>query len=203
MSRRSGKRRRGQSAAAPAAHRSASPTAPAQRKRVWRFLVLLLLIGGGLYAVYHYPYPPGSAPERMFGMVLGTYASATGAILNLLGPEVTVHGQSVSNGFDMRVVKSCDAMEAKCLFVAAVLAFPAPWLRRVIGVVAGLAALIGMNLVRLCSLYFIGLHWPSWFDVAHEEVWQFVTIAFAAGIWVLWAVWVTPRRKVAVADATD
>lgn len=203
MSKRSNRRRKRAEAVSRPSHASRPAGSPSPSRRVWRFVAVLVAVGGGLYAIYHYPYAEGSPPQRAFHSFLSAYAHTTATMLNLAGAGVTADGQNISNGFSMRVVKSCDAMEAKCLFVAAVLAFPAAWSRKILGIIFGLTILIAMNLVRLCSLYFIGRHYPDWFDVAHEEVWQLITIAFASGVWLLWAVWVAPTRKAQVPDAPN
>jgi exosortase/archaeosortase family protein len=69
-------------------------------------------------------------------------------------------------------------MEANMLFAAAVLALPAVWWRKAAALVAGLAALVAFNVVRLVSLYYVGVYLPAQFEVMHIDVWPVLMIAF-------------------------
>ena len=58
--------------------------------------------------------------------------------------------------------------------------------------------MIAVNVVRICSLYFVGVYAPSIFDVAHIDVWPVVIILAAAGEFVGWTYWMS-REPQAVA----
>ena len=82
-------------------------------------------------------------------------------------------------------------METNLLFVAAVVALPGTWRRKLVAVGAGVAALAAVNLARICSLYFVGLYAPSAFDAIHLEVWPLILVAVAVVMFVAWARWTT------------
>jgi exosortase/archaeosortase family protein len=73
------------------------------------------------------------------------------------------------------------------IFLAAVLAFPAPWKWRLGGLVLGILAIQAINLVRVVSLYLTGVYFPRIFDASHTVIWQTVVILFGVLLWVFWA----------------
>jgi len=44
-----------------------------------------------------------------------------------------------------------------------------------------------VNVVRLASLFYVGIHWPGILDVVHQLVWQSLVIVIAVSLWLLWA----------------
>ncbi|TWT44167.1 Transmembrane exosortase [Phycisphaerae bacterium RAS1] len=165
------------------------------RGRVPRFILVMALLMGGFYAFYYAPASPESFNGRFIRGYLSLYAQAAGGVLRTAGFQAAVTGQSISGDFSVTIIKGCDAMEPKALFIAAVLAFPAPWRRKLAGMIAGLLALIAINLFRIVSLYWIGAKAPAWFDLAHLEVWQSILVLVSVALWVLWALWATRRPK--------
>lgn len=86
----------------------------------------------------------------------------------------------------------CDALEPIVYFGAAVMAFPAAWKRRLIGLALGIPALFVLNIARIVSLYFVATRRPDWFDAAHRDIWQPLFIAATLGLWFTW-VMLLPR----------
>gem|GEM_PF-5404655 len=43
------------------------------------------------------------------------------------------------------------------------LAFPAPLNRKIPGIILGIALLLSLNLLRITSLYLVGVHFPRFF----------------------------------------
>lgn len=90
--------------------------------------------------------------------------------------------------FRFEIIPECGAMEIFAIYLAAVLAFPTTWLKRIIGVVAGLPLMYAVNIFRLACLAFIGAYTSGgqWFDFAHHFVWQGVYIIFVVAVWLGW-----------------
>ncbi len=115
-------------------------------------------------------------------------ARVTGGILNLLGHRTVVTGSTVSSeAFGITVVTACTGLFTTGLFLIAVITFPAGWTSKLIGVGLGVGGIFLLNVVRLVSLYYIGVHLPGLLDPAHQLVWQSVLIVFAVALWLLWA----------------
>lgn len=96
----------------------------------------------------------------------------------------------------MRVGGGCDAIEGMLAFVAAVLVSPTTWTRRLIGVMAGVAAICVINVARLVALFLIGAHAREFFDVMHNEVFQGLLIAAIVAIWIAWLHWAMKPTRV-------
>ena len=115
-------------------------------------------------------------------------ATITAGILTLFGHAAVVAGSTVQTDvFGISVVTACTGLFTTGLYVIAVLAFPARWRARAIGLAMGIGGIFVLNLIRLVSLYFIGVHFPGVLDLAHQGIWQAVFIVFAVVLWLLWA----------------
>jgi exosortase/archaeosortase family protein len=131
--------------------------------------------------------------DRLFFQYLRANAWLSGAIVNLFGQACQVTDVTLRSGaFAISVRRGCDALEPAWFFCAAVLSFPAPFARKLPGVLAGSAVILLLNLARIVSLFFLGLRSPGLFDAAHLEVWPAVFIVAAI---VLWAAWICWARK--------
>lgn len=160
----------------------------AAKRPVLRFVAIFGLLMAVFYCVFYTP--PAQAPglDRVFEWHLTRYAEASGALLNVLGYGVTVTGTRIHAArFAVEVVRGCDGMEAMAMFVAAVLAFPARFKAKMWGIGIGVPALALLNLVRIVSLYVIGVHFHSIFETAHLGVWQTVFILATIVLWFVWA----------------
>ncbi len=127
---------------------------------------------------------------------VATHANAwlSAGALRVLGAEARSEGSQVDSSlFDFNIIFECTAVYPMALFVAAVLAYPAPWRPKLLGIALGLPALVFLNLVRIVSLIYIG-HWyrPA-FETAHLLVWQSLIVFLTVLLWVLWASLVVGR----------
>ena len=115
-------------------------------------------------------------------------AKISAAILNALGERVLVEGTRIhSPAFAVEIENGCNGLETVLLFVSAVLAFPAPWKRRLLGLAAGFGAIEAFNLIRVVTLFWIGAHRPGLFAASHTIVWQSLVVLFGVMLFLLWA----------------
>ena len=101
--------------------------------------------------------------------------------------------------FTFRVVPDCGAIPSMSIYFAAIIAFPALWRKKFVGVVVGLIALYFINVARLATLAYIGAIDPTpdnrWFNFIHEYVWQGIFLVFVVAIWMMWIEFVVRVRK--------
>lgn len=161
-------------------------------RQLW-FGIRFAAIATLLFGIYTFPYEESGRSERFFTQYLSGYACMAGAALSLIEPGVRVVGQDIVGRFSLRIVKSCDAMDAVILFVAAVCAFPVRWSDRAWGVVLGALSLVAVNVVRICSLYFVGIYHVRQFEVFHLEVWPLLMVCSASFGFLLWMSWACAR----------
>jgi exosortase/archaeosortase family protein len=145
-----------------------------------RFALKYALIAGVLFAIYAFPFDLFGARSDWLSGYLAAYARLAGGVLSLFENGVVVSGARIDGRFPMEIVRNCDAIEINILFVSAVLAFPAPWRKRLSALAVGLTALVALNVLRICLLYFIGVYAPARFAVAHEQVFPLLLVVAAA-----------------------
>jgi exosortase H (IPTLxxWG-CTERM-specific) len=125
-------------------------------------------------------------------------ARVSGAILNALGEPAAVAGTQIrSPAFAVQIENGCNGLETVLLFAAAVLSFPAPWKRRLAGLLLGFAAIELVNLVRVISLFWIGVHRPALFSASHTVLWQSLLVLFGVLLFLSWAARARPTGPAA------
>ncbi|HTQ31260.1 MAG TPA: exosortase H [Opitutaceae bacterium] len=128
--------------------------------------------------------------DRLLYVYLAANARLSGAILNWFGQASHVSEVTIRSArFAISVRRGCDAIEPAWFFCAAVLSFPAPWARKIPGLLAGAALILVMNLARIVSLFLIGVYSPRFFSVAHLEIWPVLFILAAILFWAIWIKW--------------
>ena len=165
-----------------------------------RFALRFAAVAAALFSIYAYPYPEHGRAERWFGSYLHAYARLGGAVISVFDRTATVTGNVIAGRFSLSIVKTCDAMEANLLFIAAVVAFPGRWTRRLVAAAAGVAALVVLNVTRICSLYFVGVHAPSAFELLHIEIWPLLLVVAAAIDFGLCAWWMARPSRARLLD---
>ena len=151
-----------------------------------RFVVILLI----LYVVVAL----NQVNDRVIVPFTEVITGAVGALMRGVDPHVQVSGTTISSGaFAIDVRNGCNAVETMMLFTAALLAFPASPRRRLIGLVIGLPLIQLLNVVRLASLLWLGVHHRPLFDLFHVAVWQAVMILIGVAIFAAWSSSVTTQ----------
>jgi exosortase H (IPTLxxWG-CTERM-specific) len=131
-------------------------------------------------------------------------ARVSAAGLRLLGEDASVTGTEIrSSRFAVNIENGCNGVETALLFGAAVLAFPAPWRRRLLGLLAGFVAIQAINLVRVVSLFWIGAHRPALFSSSHTVLWQSIVVLCGVLLFLAWATREQKARAAAVASPAD
>lgn len=150
-----------------------------------RFFTLFVVILLALFAAEL------TAPGQSAVVIPWTDALAriSAGLIMIFDPHVTVFGkilQSTRNGFAISIEAGCNGIEAAIILIAAMLAFPAPWKHRAIGILAGLAAVQALNIVRVVSLFYLGQWNFKAFEWAHFYLWQALIMLDALIVWLLW-----------------
>lgn len=118
----------------------------------------------------------------------GGIAKASGIALNVIGQGISMDGTKIRNErFAVNIRNGCNGVETMIIFLAAVIAFPAPWKARIAGLVIGILAIQAVNLIRVVALFLTGAYFPSFFDSSHTVVWQTIVILSGVLLWIFWA----------------
>ena len=116
-------------------------------------------------------------------------ASASASLMTLVDPQVVASGKvlrSSATGFGVSIEAGCNGVEAALILIAAMLAYPAPWRHRVIGMLAGLAAVQALNIVRVISLFYVGQWSPRAFEWSHLYLWQALIMLDVLIVFLVW-----------------
>lgn len=161
------------------------PLVPSTRRLGLRFALTYAAIAAVAFAVYAFPFELFGAEGDWLAGYLAAYARLAGAVLGLVEPSVVVSGAVIYGRFPMEIVRNCDAIEVNILFASAVLALPLRWRPKLVALLAGLASLVALNVLRICGLYYLGVSSPSAFKVAHEEIFPLVLVAATAALFLV------------------
>jgi exosortase H (IPTLxxWG-CTERM-specific) len=150
-----------------------------------RFFVLFLVLLAVLFGLELTP------PGQHFVVMpwTNTLARIAAAIVTLFDPDVTATAnvlRSASSNFAVSIEAGCNGVEATLVLLAAMLAFPASWRRKALGLAAGIVAVQGLNVVRVISLFYIGQWNRDVFEWAHLYVWQALIMLDVLVVWLLW-----------------
>jgi exosortase H (IPTLxxWG-CTERM-specific) len=152
---------------------------------VIRFFVRFLVLQAVLFGAELTPW----AQEYFVVPWTNTLAALSARLVTFFDSNVIATGkvlQSTANGFAVSIEAGCNGVEATIVLVAAILAFPAPWKHRILGLVAGILAVQGLNVIRVISLFYIGQWNIDVFQWAHLYVWQALIMLDVLIVWLLW-----------------
>lgn len=165
------------------------PLDPAKRF-ILKFGILLIL--------FYVAITPAPVDAMVISRFSGILATLSGAVLNLLGQHVAVKGTVIAGtSFAVDIRNGCNGIEAVIFLCAGIFAFRAPLKARLVGALVSCGVIQALNILRIVSLYLIGVYLPGSFDTFHLAVWQ--SVIFGAAV-LMFTVW-TSRAQQMHADA--
>ena len=150
-----------------------------------RFFLVFVVILGALFAAELTP-PAQAAVVLPWTDAL---VRISAGLITFFDPHVAAFGkilQSTANGFAISIEAGCNGVEAALILAAAMLAFPASWKQRAIGILAGLVAIQALNIVRVISLFYLGQWNARAFEWAHLYLWQALIMLDVLVVWLVW-----------------
>jgi len=115
-------------------------------------------------------------------------ARATSQILAWLGMDAQRELAALAHpgGFSYQIVMPCTGIIPAALLTAAILCAGASLWAKVGGAALGALSVLALNLVRLVSLFYIGVRHPEAFGLAHAVLWQGVSLVFPIAFFLGW-----------------
>jgi exosortase H (IPTLxxWG-CTERM-specific) len=163
---------------------------------VWFFVLLISLFAG-------YMLPWGQ--NYVANPITAGVAWVSAQIMHMFDPAVVSQGIMLMNpekNWAIQVVAGCNGMEAVIILFASLFAFPATLKEKLIGFFIGFLAIHALNVVRIISLFYIGMWDKTWFEWFHLFIWQALIILDAFVVFLLWLRWVN-KRKIARRQAGE
>jgi exosortase H (IPTLxxWG-CTERM-specific) len=128
-------------------------------------------------------------------------AQTSALILQTFDSSVQAQGivlRDTATGAAVSIQPGCNGVEALICVIAAIVATPADWKYRLIGIGLGLLAIQALNLVRIISLFYL-LQWnPIWFEWAHLYLWQALIMLDGLIVYLFWVRMLGPPVLTAV-----
>ncbi len=125
-------------------------------------------------------------------------------IVQIFDPSVIADGDQLRSvkGHAIQIAPGCNGVEALIILFSALVAFPAPWLYKLKGMIYGFIAIQLLNTVRIISLFYL-LQWNRvWFDWFHLYLWQALIILDALIVWLVWLHYM-PKKNGGDGDDND
>ena len=116
-----------------------------------KYALIYFVILGALFGLETTPW----AQSFTVGTRTQFLADFSGGLMQLFDPTVVVQGSDIRNsqtGYAVSIKSGCNGVEAAMILAAAILAYPAPWLNKLSGMVIGVLAIQILNVVRIISL---------------------------------------------------
>lgn len=132
-------------------------------------------------------------------------ARLSAGIVTIFDPQVAAYGrilQSTRNGFAVSIEAGCNGVEAALILICAIVAFPAPWKHRLVGMAIGLVAVQALNVVRVITLFYVGQWNERAFEWAHLYLWQALVMLDVVIVWLVWIRTLPPTMEATRAHAT-
>ena len=107
-------------------------------------------------------------------------AQASAAVVWLFDETMFMEGPilRVVGGSGVWVTRDCSALNFTWFLCAAVLAYPAPWMKRLLMTILAMLLVQAVNVLRLVTLYFVQKWSPQNFDLIHLDVWPIIFVGF-------------------------
>ena len=155
-----------------------------ENKGIIRFCVLF----GVILGAFTFLLDTDFLQQNFMSPHLKQVALCAGSIIQFFGTSCTVSETTIfSSRFSVNVVQGCDSIYPTAMLWAALLAYPSTWKSKLIGIAGGAAVLFIVNIIRIVTMFYIGIYVPSLFDMVHVYAWQALFILLTLAVWLIWA----------------
>ncbi len=153
----------------------------ASQVNLWRFAVLyIFMMGAFLFLI---GFKPIQDVIDLNGMYTNAIVFMTAKILKTVHLSCTYQGSIITlPGIALDVKFGCSGLEAVMIYSVAVIAFPASWKKKLLGIVAGFIIIQVINIIRIAALAYAGVHFRNFFEYIHIYAAQGIMIAVSLAI---------------------
>lgn len=121
-------------------------------------------------------------------------AKISAGLVSAFDPDVLAFGkvlQDAKSGIGVSIEPGCNGVEACIILLAAMLAYPAGWRFKLVGIAIGMVAIQGVNVIRIITLFYLAVWNTAAFEFAHLYLWQALIMIDVVVVWLLWIRWVS------------
>ena len=146
-----------------------------------RFAVTYLLLMGVFFLVL--VFKPLKDRIDVNDVYTNAIVIVTSKVMGITGIPCTYKGSIISvPGISLDVRFGCNGLEAVMIYSVAVVAFPATWKKKIVGILGGFLIIQVINILRIAALAYSGVHFKSLFEYIHIYVAQGIMIAVALAV---------------------
>lgn len=161
---------------------------------VWRFAVTYLALMGSFVLLIRLE------SVRNIIDLNGLYTKGvvilTSKILGVLNIPNTYQGSVIRfQSFALDVMFGCNGLEAVMIYSVAVIAFPASWKDKLMGILGGFLVIQVINILRISSLVYSAIHFKDLFEYIHTYIAQGMMIAVALGVFFIYLKYANASQK--------
>ena len=156
-----------------------------------RILLLNLLLGLGTVLGGW-----GAVQNGLLGPWCELAAGLSARLMHLLGSNVVQSGAVLQDPQSHKAIMvswGCSGADATFILISAILVYPASLRAKLLGLMTGFAAVQGLNLVRIITLYELNRYSEPLFNFAHAYLWQGLLMLDVLVFLLLWLRWQRDR----------
>ncbi|HKK23323.1 MAG TPA: exosortase H [Pseudohaliea sp.] len=135
-----------------------------------RFLIVFIVLLTALFTLEML----GPVQAHVVQPFTASLADISAAIIMPFDDQVTASGRVIrhtGNYFAVSIEAGCNGVEAAIVLIAAVIAFPARWGQKIAAIAIGFLAIQAMNILRIISLFYLGMWNMTIFSWTHLYLW--------------------------------
>ena len=114
-------------------------------------------------------------------------ATMANRLLGMCGMHPVQHGTILGQGgFRVQIISECTVLYMAILLSSFILSSPAGIYYKLMGLVACIAGLHAINIVRIAVVYALGVAYPQFFEIAHVYLGQIVMVVLVMAACLFW-----------------
>lgn len=132
-----------------------------------------------------------AGPARLLAPLTGFLGSVVQWVVGWTGIAALRDGATlyVPGAFGYEISVGCTGLLPAAVLAVALLASPGSRAAKRRGLLLGVPAILALNVVRLAHLFYLGIHAPRMFPLAHSVLWEGAMVAFTFATWLAWSRW--------------
>lgn len=156
---------------------------------LWRFAATYLALMGSFFVLI--ALKPVQDVIDLNGLYTKGVVILTSKILEVLTIPSTYQGSVIKLPcIELDVRFGCNGLEAVMIYSVAVIAFPATWKDKFMGILGGFLVIQVINILRISSLAYSAIHFKDLFEYIHIYIGQGMMIAVSLGVFFIYLTYV-------------
>jgi exosortase H (IPTLxxWG-CTERM-specific) len=163
---------------------------------IWRFALTYLVLMGSFFVLISLK--PIQKVIDLNGLYTKGVVILTSKILAVLSVPSTYQGSIIQlPSIALDVKFGCNGLEAVMIYSVAVIAFPASWKNKFLGILGGFGVIQVINILRISALAYSAIHFKNLFETIHIYIAQGMMVAISLGVFFIYLNYAkSPQRAI-------